>query len=251
MPYAILQTTLDPPSAAQLAAAFRVLPHLTALDAAAMAKDAFGILVQGLDLAQAGRLLQALQAAGVEAEMVDQAGLPPLPPPRPCRRAEVRPDAFVAYDHLGRPQAIEWPHVILLAAGAVEARELKRIVEERVVGTSAAEDGVPIVRYDHKDKEVEATHLTLELFLDIEPGRYRIEADKFHFGYLGDRFNPNRAQNYLALAHDCVGCAAGAVLNRGAAAVRDGNTPLLTYPSRHAFEEETVWLLWRCFASRR
>jgi hypothetical protein len=109
------------------------------------------------------------------------------------------------------------------------------------------------VRYDHKDKEVEATRLTLEVFLDIPPGRYHIEADKFHFGYLGDRLSPSRERNYLALVRDCVGCARSAVLNRGALCITQNpdSIALAEYPSKHAFEEETVWLLWRHFAVGR
>ncbi len=87
MPYAIMQKTLVPPSREQLVEAFRALPELTDYDAAPMAKDAFGILVERLPLAKAGRLLQALHAAGVEAEMIDHDALPQLPASYPIRRA--------------------------------------------------------------------------------------------------------------------------------------------------------------------
>ena len=123
MPYAIVQNRLEVPPVEALAKAFEALPQLTDYDAATMAKDAYGILVQGLELADAGRLLQALHAAGVQAEMVDHKSLPPLPPPKPCRRAEPRPEHLVAYDHLGRPQTFEWGHVLLLATGAVRGTE--------------------------------------------------------------------------------------------------------------------------------
>ncbi len=257
MPYAIVQKTLEPPSFEQLKAAFRALPQLTDVDAGPMAKDAFGILIQGLEMADAGRLLQALHAAGVEAEMVDEQSLPPLPPPRPCRRAQVRPDAFVAHDHLGRAHEIEWPHVILIAAGAVATRELKHVTEERVVGYNAgasrygAGEAAQIIRVDHKDIEEEHVRLWLELFLDIAPARYHITADKFNFAYLGDRMTSSRTRNYLALVSDCVGCASGAFLNRGAAAIGQEPPTMRKYPSKHAFEEETVWQLWRHFGAGR
>jgi hypothetical protein len=102
---------------------------------------------------------------------------------------------------------------------------------------------------DHKDVEKEHMRLWLELFLDIAPARHHITAEKFNFGYLGDRLNPSRTRNYVSLVQDCLGCATGAILNRGAQRVSENPDALLQYPSKHAFEEETIWLLWRHFAS--
>lgn len=258
MPYAIVQKTLEAPSIEQMKTAFRALPQLTDLDAGSMARDAFGILVQGLDLADAGRLLQALASVGVDAEMIDEQTLPPLPPARPCRRAEARPDAFVACDHLGRPHEIAWAKVLLLAAGGVPMVEFKHSTEERVVGYSAGAGGGGLYAYGygdtesraitrtvHKDKEERNVKLLLDVLLAEAPGRYRIDAEKFNFAYLGDRMVRSREKNYLALVGDCIGCAGAAILNRGAAGICQQNATLLEYPSKHAFEEETQWLLWR------
>ena len=253
MPYAIVQKSLDPPSVEQLRRAFRALPSLTDADAAIMLRDAFGILVERLELADAGRLLQALAAEGVAAEMVDQKSLPPLPPPRPLHRAECSAEAFVAYDHLGRAQPIEWPHVILIAAGAVALTEFKRIVEEKIVyrHTDGRGGSMPTVDIEQKDKEERNVRLILELFLDAAPGRFRIAAHEFSFAYLGDRLHPRGEQNYLSLVQDCLAGASGAVLNRGAQKVGEGAAAPFEYPTKHAFEEETIWLLWRHFGSGR
>jgi len=253
MPYAIVQNSLAAPPVEALVQAFRALPQLTDHDAASMAKDAFGILVGGLEMADAGRLLQALHAAGVEAEMVDEKSLPPLPPPKPCRRAAPLPEHLVASDHLGREHAIDWSHVILLAAGGVRGTEFKHVVKEKVVAHryQGSRSGVPVVKTEHSDKAEEKVCLTLELFLDVAPGRYHIEADRFNFAYLGDRLGDSRTRNYVALVRDCLAHATGAVLNRGATAIGQETPRLLTYPSKHAFEEEIVWLLWRHFASGR
>jgi len=263
MPYAIVQKTLEAPTIEQMRTAFRALPQLTDLDAGSMAKDAFGILVQGLDLADAGRLLQALAAVGVDAEMIDDQTLPPLPPARPCRRAEARPDAFVACDHLGRPQEFEWSKVLLLAAGGVPMMEFKHSTEERVVGYTAGpgrgmygygygtDSGGVITRTVHKDREERNVKLLLDVLLAEAPGRYRIDAEKFNFDYLGDRMVHSREKNYLALVGDCIGCAGAAILNRGGAGICQQSATLLEYPSKHAFEEETQWLLWRHLGAGR
>ena len=249
MPYAIVQKSLEAPSVEQLVRAFRALPQLTDYDANTMAKDAFGILVQGLDLADAGRLLQALHAEGVEAEMVDGKSLPPLPPPKPLHRAECLPGAFLACDYLGRPAEIEWPHVILVAAGAVLLTEFKHTTRERLHHYD--QDGIPVTVTEHREKEEQNHRLILELLLDVAPGRYHIAAEKFNFAYLGERLSQSRAANYVALVQDCLRYATSAIGNRGAEAQRRDPRSLLKYPSKHAFEEETVWLLWHHFASRR
>jgi hypothetical protein len=253
VPYAIIQNTLDAPSREAMTQAFRALPQLTDIDAAAMANDAYGILVQGLELADAGRLLQAMHAAGIEAEMVDQKSLPQLPPSRPCRRAAALPEHLVACDHLGREQAFEWGHVILLAAGGVRGTEFKHVVKEKVIRHYHGRYGgySEEVRYEHDDKAEEVTQLTLDIFLDVAPARVHIEADRFNFAYLGDRLRDARPHNYAMLVQDCLAHASRAVLNRGAARLKQDPRKLFVYPSEHAFVEEIVWLFYTRFVKPR
>ena len=252
MPYAIVQNTLDAPPVEAMVQAFRALPQLTDIDAATMAKDAYGILVQGLELADAGRLLQALVAAGVGAEMVDEKSLPQLPPPKACRRAEPLAEHLIVCDHLGRPMTFEWDRLILVAAGGVHETEFKHVVTEKVVRHSTGQYGsYEVTKYEHDDKPVEQVKLVLEVFLDVAPGRFRIEADRFNFSYLGDRLHDARPHNYALLVHDTLAHAARAVLNRGAERLKQDPRKLTTYPSKHAFVEEITWLLWRHFASRK
>jgi hypothetical protein len=110
---------------------------------------------------------------------------------------------------------------------------------------------VPTVKVEHKDREVREHHLILEIFLDMAPGRYYVDAGRFNFAYLGDRLHPDRSRNFLALARDCLEYASNAVLNRGATGLRREPPRLLEYPSKHAFEEESVWCLWRHFTMQR
>ena len=248
MPYAILQRSLAAPLVEGLARAFRVVPQLRPVDAGAMARDAFGILVQGLDRDDAERLLEALRAEGIEAEAVDQERLPVLPAPRPLRRAECHPLAFVAYDPLGRPTEFDWSHVLLVAAGLVRRTEFRHVVRERVARYDY--EGGPITVSEHSEREEEKLRPILEVFLDTAPGRYRIEGERFNYSYLGDRLHDDRMANFATIVQDCVLYTTRAVLNRGAATLQPGDRTLLAYPSRHAFEEEIVWLLWRQFASR-
>ena len=89
------------------------------------------------------------------------------------------------------------------------------------------------------------------VFLDVAPARLHIAAEKFNFAYLGDRRDLRRMQNYRSLVQDCLGNTTAAVLNRGAQRMSENPDITFQYPSKHAFEEETIWLLWRHFGSGR
>jgi len=251
MPYAIVQKTLDMPGREQLVAAFRSLPDLTDYDAASMAKDAFGILVERLPMAKAGRLLQALHANGVEAEMVDHNALPPLPAANPIRRADLTLEAFVAYDVVDRPNEVAWNDVLLIAAGAVQVTEFNHVVTERVtMDYTSGRSAVPIVKYEHEDKAEDQCRMRLELFLAVPPGRYQIAAEKFSFACLGDRVGAHTGASFAAFVVECARRSPRAVLNRAAQLLTEDASRLIRYPSRHAFEEESVWQLWRHYASQ-
>jgi len=255
MAYAVLQTSLVKPEPERLVRAFTALDRLTSLDAHAMARDAYGILVKGLSVAEAARLVQALYSQDILAEMVEEKDLPSLPPAMRLHRAEVRPDAFVAHDLMGRANAVGWSHVVMLGAGEVLRTEFKHKVEERArlvvvnpLSIGGAGPGVmKVEEAEHKDEEERVYRSTLEVFINVAPGRYHITAERFNFGYLGERLSASRGRNYVEMVRDCLARATGAVLNMGAQALRSEPPSVVRYPSRHAFEEELVWLLWRHF----
>jgi len=102
MPYAVMQKSLEAPDTGRLKIAFKGIPGLTPLDAAILCKDAFGILVNGMELDAANQLQAALAAQGVETEVADEATLPVLPPIRNVNQLDCTPEAMVIYDPLGR-----------------------------------------------------------------------------------------------------------------------------------------------------
>ena len=94
-------------------------------------------------------------------------------------------------------------------------------------------------------------HGLLDIFVEDEPYLYHIRADEFNYEYLADRFSRNKLENFAQLVSDIVSYATGAALNRGAVAIRDdGIEATFSYPSRHGFEEETIWLLYKFAQSR-
>ena len=70
-------------------------------------------------------------------------------------------------------------------------------------------------------------------------------ADRFNFAYLGDRRTESLPENFALLTRDLIQFAPQAALNRGASDLRENTGKLLTYPSKNAFFEEIIWLLWR------
>lgn len=245
MDYSIVQTTLEPLSVEALRRAFRVLPDLTDLDASSMARDAYGVLVDGLALEPASRLHEALKHQGIETQVVPSAGLPPLSPPRRLRRLDCGEDALTVYDALGRPERVDWSRVGLVAAGDVCLTTFSRVETERVIYRGGPRGGAyPIVLTDVTHKE-SASHVPiLEVHLETPPRRLHVKADEFQYNYLGAARMHSHVDNYLRVVLDVLRLAPRATLNRGAQSLRADGKTIYQYPSRHAFEEELVWLLW-------
>src|SRR5687768_9952591 len=136
MPYAVLQTDLNPPRIDQLQRAVRFVPGLTPGDAHILGKDAFGILVKNFSEEQAGSLQRALRDEGMETEIVDQSLLPEIPPKKIVHRLDCLPEHLLIFDPLGRSFSLDWRHVMVVAAGAVRLTEFVQRRQER-----------PFVRY--------------------------------------------------------------------------------------------------------
>ena len=247
MRHSIVQTSLDPPAPEQLERAFHVLPDLIGGDADSLARDAYGILVSGLSLEHATALQAALESEGVRTEVVEQRRLPALPAPHRLNRADCVARALVVYDQLGRQEDVAWPQVTLVAAGRVRLTEFRRVERERIVIRRGPRGGamiaIPLVDVSHKEER--NVRLLLEIFTDQNPYRYHVEARDFRYNYLGSRMQVDRARNYVTVVRDVLRHAEGAVLNRGAALLKRDPDKVLQYPTRHAFEEEIVWLSWR------
>ena len=255
--------------------AFRAVGELVDTDAQILSADAFGILADGLRAKTARTVANELAKAGIAMEIVQEQHIPTLPDPHTMRRGGCSPEAFIATDSLGRDVPVDWSKVLVVAAGMVPLREAKRVVRTRYkrplgplgvhigMGTgmltglgAAVAAGYIQSKYAAPDREVSIRYKResrglLDIFVDCEPYRYRIRADKFNFSYLGQRQSRKSLENFVQLVNDLTSYARGAALNRGAVAIReDGLEATFAYPSRHAFEEETIWLLYKFGLSR-
>jgi hypothetical protein len=104
---------------------------------------------------------------------------------------------------------------------------------------------VPVVVSEVTTKVEKTLNLQVEVFLNGHPNRYRISARQFTYAYLGAEVRLRSTDNFLRLFLDLVRLAPAAWRNRGAEFLASDPPRLLGYPSRHAFEEECVWWLWR------
>ena len=244
MPYAVLQTNLETPTIEQLTRACRSVPGLTPADAPILGKDAFGILVEDFSAAQAGALQGALRAEGVETEIVEQTLLPVLPPTKFVHRLDCTPEHLLIYDPLEKTFALEWRHIMFIAAGAVRLTEFVR--EQRQPKTRVTSGRYQTgVYFDSDTKEERHFHSVAEIIITGAALRYSLTADKFNFAGLGERNMQNITANFSMLVRDLVQFGAQAALNRGAEALSQDATKIFSYPSKNAFYGEIVWSLWQ------
>jgi hypothetical protein len=257
MAYSVLQKDLEPPSSDQLKNAFRGVPGLTAYDAVVMCKHCFGILVKDFELAQANALQQGLAGQGVEAEVVDEATLPRLPETFFIHQVDCKPDMLLVYDQLGRVAEVKWEDIHLIAAGRVVLAEFKEVRTggggSRLMGSVASQAGyggvhVGTGHVDYSLREEDKDRLLIEIVLRGNATRYSINADKsapLLFQYLGPRRAERLQPNFALVVQDLLNGAKEAAINRGAYYFRENSDRPFIYPSKTAFLDEMIWLLWR------
>lgn len=215
--YALLQQTLEPPQPEQLRRAFMVVRCLVDGDAHGIANDAFGILVRDLEESDAGRLQGALRVEGVETELVPMECLPKVPSTRYVQRIGLGADTLLIYDPIGRPVPVEWRHLMLIAAGTVrDELTLELILANGVARFSLVVAGA-----------------APNIFRCLEAGQER-----------------DPVMNLGMLVAELAKAAPGAMLNRGAWALRQETPSLFSYPSRNAFFEEITWMLHRALKAK-
>ncbi len=247
MKYAILQSSLDVPDVEKLKRAFQSVPSLTAADAQILANDAFGILVKGESAEHASRLFHALQAEGIETEMVEQRLLPELPQGKFVRKLESTPEALILNDPLGRPFPLSWEHITFLAAGNVLLHDFERKGTTKEVTKYRANGGsYTVTETEYSTKEESRFKFLLDIIVAQGALRYTVMVDKpVLFQFLGAAFNPDLEQSFGEMVRRLVQHAPNAVVNRGAYYMRENAEPMFSYPSKNAYTEEIIWLLWR------
>ncbi len=254
--FAILQRDLEIPDVEKLKRAFRSVKGLTETDAHTLAKDAFGVLVNNLSPTDAMTLQAALGAEGIETTVVLETDLPQLPATKFVHQMDCLPDALMVYDAIGREFPVQWDQIIMIAAGRVRLTvfEQERVTPSQSPLVDALDAWWPIGRRrrptsppapEYISHESQVPKLLLEALLARSVMRLQIEGDRFRFNYLGDRKQPELAENFALLVRDVMQFAPQAIVNRGAYFLRENSPRVFEYPSKHAFHEEITWMLWQ------
>ena len=246
MPYCLLQTGAVAPTADQLKRAFKALKTLTEADAIKLALEACGILMKNRSLVDARVVQRVLQEEGAMTELVDVAEIPKLPEPKFVRRAEILPQALAIFDTLGRVVPLPWEQLTLVSAGTVRHFGVSATRTEETVKTYDPIRGIRTrVVTDVRHKVQDDARLMLDMFLTGGALRFQIEAESFQFKYCFDRPDLNVPQKLGLLIQMIAEHAPHAVMNRGAAALRDEKLENAAYASKAALFDESIWLLWR------
>ena len=248
MAWAIFQNDLEKPDVDILTDAFRTVPSLTDTDAAILARDAYGVLVEGISQQDAQILQNALRARNIVDTAVEQNEVPRLPGPKALRKAECRPDAFVLIDLYDRQHPVPWSSVRLVTAGSMMKSESVRKERTRYVlrgGPAVGHGAMPIALTDVEYKREEQMTFLVDLFLDMAPARYQIDAANFFCNPPETVRPPTPKEKFVFIASQLVESATDAWLNRGAAALKKDRNTVYHYPNTHAYDEEIRWLVWQ------
>lgn len=248
MPYAIIQIDLTPPPPVEaLRQAFAEAKTIRPADAPVLARESYGILAEHLPAPEALTISGLLKELGVATEVVNQADIPVLPPPVHTGRVDCLAEGLAVYDALGRQTLINWPEVMVVAAGRVGLidlvqQEAKYFPQDQAAAFALGMgvSGYSRQRRNSRYKETPRGHLLLDLILQGSR-RYRADASRLNYGYLGPRQKSTAAENFKLLVGDLARLARSASLNRGAEAICMD----FAYPTRQAFERETIWRLWK------
>jgi len=253
--YAVLQQSLEKPPVDRLIQAFTSVRSLTAADAPGLANDAYGILVKGLSAGDAHALQTALAAQGIATELAAERLLPQLPPTRFVRRLEFGDDVLLLHDPLGRRVPVEYRHLLILAAGTVDIVEFRR--------SDASPSNIPTfgrvstLRLELEDfdrarggrqREVRVRRRFIELLLAGGVARFTLEVEanpQMLFQALGNERGSEIEANLVLLLRRLSAAAPAVLLNRGAYLLRGDPPSSHVYPSRNAFYEEIIWMLWQ------
>jgi hypothetical protein len=219
------------------------VPGLAAADAGPIRRDAFGVLIKDFSREQATAFHEALQAEGVETEVIEQRTLPELPVTKYVPRLDCEEAGLLIHDTLGRTTLVEWTDVMLVAVGNVRVIEFTR----RPVGFTyySPDEGGMVEEVDTVSKEEQRLQLCLDIITARAERRFSATGDRMNFVHLGARRADRMPRNFTLLVQDILAHAPDATLNTGAYQLREGIEKIFEYPTKGAFAEELSWLLYR------
>ena len=199
-------------------------------------------------------LQASLSAEGVGVEIVAQFQLPEIPPTKFVRQLDLSEEALFIHDPLGRRFPVSWSSLMILSGGAVQRVRSKTRRQTRQPGPwesrpSQGSEVEPVVEY--VSREIQQAELCLDLVLERAVARFTLVLDSpVMFACLGDRKTASMPENFARLARELARRCPWAAINRGVWHAREETGMVFAYPSRNAYQEELIWLLWQIQSAR-
>lgn len=206
-----------------------------------IAKDAYGILVRHLNREDAYQLQASLSGEGLETEVVDESQLPQLPVRKWVRHIAVREEGLVVCDPCERKIVLPWEALWIVSAGLVQEVDFTRV--SPVFSTHGAE--MSGLRSTSIPSERQVSMWLSDLFIQGGSLRFSFRARDLYFMDAEQKSSPDPDLAFLELVRHISGRATQAALNRVSYSLREGHSDAITYPSRNAYNEELLWILWR------
>lgn len=255
--YALMNYGSDDLDHEVFARAFRGVPGLTPVDARTVGRPECGVLIRNLTREQGAVLQSNLKAGGIETEVVSQSALPNLPNSKVIRSMEIAADALTLRDCLQHAVRIGVHDLKLVAAGSVRMatfpRERKEVEETRIEWVHCLHGGFPIVRREirvrHVERESEQWALRAEILSPIVTQCFTIEGERFDYSCLGAAMTDDISANFCVLIRELAAKFSPPLISRGVRSIIADPPEFAYYPSKDAFRDELVWLLWREQAS--
>ncbi|MBI4676635.1 MAG: hypothetical protein HY748_03555 [Elusimicrobia bacterium] len=254
--YSVLLRGPELPETARLAQALAAHRRIMFADAARQAREAWGIMGEGMEEGEGKALAAALDAAGLPSVVLPSGLVEELPAPAAACAMEIEPDGLAMAAKTGERSLILWNRLALVAAAGYKEVTVRKVkvcegpsMAQKAAGLGLMMTGIPIRlggKRTETDKVVETAELVffLELFERKPLRRFRVDAQDFSYACLGERMQYGATENFRTLIETVASKACRATLNRGS---RDliGRKPVaaMGYDSLANLERESRWRL--------
>lgn len=271
VPYALMQRRLEIPDEEALRRAFRGIGGMAPSDASHVARDAFGVLLRQLDFDAAQALQHSLAQQGVATDVVDEAELGELPAAKRVRRMGIQESGLAVCDPYDRELVIPWESLRVVSGGLVRTTELRRpsgggglgggggaagwepdladwgamIVGPGIIPVSMRPGMMSGTGSVQGARERQVWAWTADVILAGGSMRFVFSPDRLLAWPGAAPAEGDPESRFLELLRAVAERAGQAVMNRVAFALREGEIETISYPTRNAYQEELLWILWR------
>lgn len=237
--FSLLQTSLDQSIVRQsLEDASDAAPSVARADCARMQRELFGILVSRLGRDEALAFQAELKRRDFPTEVVADKDLPVLHESFQIQRIELRGEALVLTDSMGRERPRPLTDLVFLAGGFLNRIEFKTEWHQRLDFSAAEGRGMPRLTNEREYREETELQFRLDFFFWAAPNRLHAALGKetaiFHQG------KPLRLRDRAALIELMSALAKLLPPERLNAGLRDPQTGRI-YPGFQRYEEEIRW----------